>query len=63
MTKSKKLSDVLPGGKKNRKKRKRQHQELCNMMGNLLSNKKTSLICDEKKVNDLASRLKSKVSI
>tara|TARA_B100000427_G_C15511964_1_gene596632 strand:- start:2816 stop:3004 length:189 start_codon:yes stop_codon:yes gene_type:complete len=62
MTKSKKLCDVLPGGKKNRKKRKRQHQDLCNMMNNLLNNK-VDFIDDSKKINELTIQLKSKVSI
>lgn len=62
MAKHKKLNNILPRGKKNRKTRKRQHQDLCNMMNNLLNNK-FDFIDNSKQINEITIQLKSKVYI
>jgi len=54
----KKLANVLPRGKKNKKKRKRQRDELCSMLSKLFNNEEKPVLVD-----DLTKALKDKILI
>ena len=56
MSKHKKLANVLPRGKKNKKKRKRQRDELCVMLSKLFNQEKKPVL-----VADLTKALKDSV--
>ena len=56
MSKHKKLANVLPRGKKNKKKRKRQRDELCVMLSKLFNQEKKPVLVD-----DLTKALKDSV--
>tara|TARA_X000001036_G_C20302058_1_gene652770 strand:+ start:379 stop:573 length:195 start_codon:yes stop_codon:yes gene_type:complete len=56
MSKHKKLANVLPRGKKNKKKRKRQRDELCHMLSKLFNQEKKPVLVD-----DLTKALKDNV--
>jgi len=56
MSKHKKLANVLPRGKKNKKKRKRQRDELCDMLSKLFNKEEKPVLVD-----DLTKALKDSV--
>lgn len=56
MSKHKKLANVLPRGKKNKKKRKRQRDELCVMLSKLFNKEEKPVLVD-----DLTKALKDSV--